>query len=93
MSFLNFFRRPKKPSHPTALLKTGRIIDGTVIDVTMDDSGHITHVFYSYIIAGVEYESSQELDADQRSRQANYTPGSRIVIRYDPRQPINSIVV
>lgn len=94
MSFLNFFRRQKnKSSHPSALLKTGRIIEGTVIDVTTDDHGHITHVFYSYIIAGVEYESSQELDADQRSRHASYAPGSRIVIRYDPRRPINSIVV
>lgn len=94
MSFLNFFRRHKnKTSHPTALLKTGRIIDGYVIDVKTDDRGHITHVFYSYILAGVEYESSQELDADQRIRQVNYSPGSRVVIRYDPRQPINSIVV
>jgi hypothetical protein len=94
MSFLNFFRRQKNTtSHPTALLKTGRIIEGTVIDVKTDDKGHITHVYYSYIVAGVEYESSQELDADQRDRQSNYAPGGRIVIRYDPRHPINSIVV
>ena len=94
MSFLNFFRRQKnKTSHPTTLLRTGRIIEGNVIDVRTDERGHITHVFYSYIIAGVEYESSQELDANQRRRQVSYSPGSHVVIRYDPRQPINSIVV
>ena len=94
MSFLNFFRRQKnKTSHPTALLRTGRIIEGNVIDVKTDERGHITHVFYSYIIAGVGYESSQELDANQRRRQVSYSPGSHIEIRYDPRQPINSIVV
>ena len=94
MSFLNFFQRKKdKTSHPTALLRTGRIVEGSVLDVKTDDRGYITHVFYSYNIAGVEYESSQELNADQRTRQGNYSPGSRIVIRFDPRQPVNSIVV
>ena len=94
MSFLNLFRRKKdKASHPAALLRTGRIVEGSILDVKTDDRGYITHVFYSYSIAGVEYESSQELDTDQRSRQVNYAPGSRIVIRFDPRQPVNSIVV
>lgn len=94
MSFLNLFRRQKdKTSHPSVLLKTGRIIEGSVLDVETDDRGYITHVFYSYMIAGVEYESSQELDANQRSRQMNYAPGTHIVVRYDPRQPVNSIVV
>ncbi len=95
MSFLNLFRRKKidEASHPAPLLRTGRIVDGCILDVQTDERGHITHVFYSYNVAGVEYESSQELDADQRKRKLNYTPGNRIEIRYDPRQPVNSIVV
>lgn len=95
MSFLNRFRRKKvdQASHSTCLLKTGRIVEGRVLDVKTDERGHITHVFYTYHLAGVEYESSQELNAEQRTREADYEPGTRIVIRYDSRRPVNSIVV
>ena len=95
MSFLRFFR--KKPEDETSrlarLAKTGRIADGSVIDVKVDDNRRITHVFYTYMIAGVEYESSQELTPEQRTQATRYEAGTNITIRYDPRQPGNSIVV
>ena len=95
MSFRDLFRRKQEDedSRFSRLAVRGRITDGIVIDVKSDELDRITHVFYTYNIAGVEYESSQELNAEQRTREASYAPGSAITIRYDPRQPGNSVVV
>ena len=67
--------------------------DGNIIDAVSDNSGQITQVTYTYTLAGVLYESSQALDAQQRQRSLDYAPGKQIIVRYDPRQPANSIVV
>ena len=95
MSFLDLFRRKQEDesSRIERLSKTGRITDGVVIDVKLDERGSITHVFYTYNIAGVEYESSQELSAAQRTHESGYALDTAITVRYDPRQPGNSIVV
>jgi hypothetical protein len=45
------------------------------------------------MLAGVLYESSQALNDLQQQRSNDYAPGKGIVVRYDPRQPANSIVV
>ncbi|AXC10631.1 hypothetical protein ACPOL_1283 [Acidisarcina polymorpha] len=82
------------------LVKTGRIIDGTVIDVSdisEAESGHaggLQLILYKYEIAGVVYECSQDVSAmknfvDIQSCRLGF-PCS---IRYDPHQPENSIVV
>lgn len=96
MSIFNLFRRNKadgEAERRAQLLRAGRITEGTVFDVITDDAGHITHVYFSYQINGVDYESSQTLDDSQRQRPADYAPGARITIRYNPRQPGNSVVV
>jgi hypothetical protein len=95
MSFLDRFRKKKEDesSRIALLLKTGRIGEGLILDTTSDTSGSITHIFYTYNIAGVEYESSQALDARQQSLAKRYWPGARVEIRYDPRFPANSVVV
>ncbi len=95
MSFLDRFRRKKEDEAArfARLAKTGRITEGRVLDIKSDDQDRITHVFYTYNIASVEYESSQKLNEEQTARPAGYAPGSRIVVRYDPRQPGNSVVV
>ena len=95
MSLLARFRRKEEDeaSRFARLSKTGRIADGSVLDVRSDDQGRITHVFYNYNIAGVEYETSQELNSEQTAHEALYAPGAHITIRYDPHQPGNSIVV
>jgi len=95
MSFLDRFR--KKPedeaSRIARLSKTGRMADGQIIDAVSDDEGRISQVAYTYMLAGVLYESSQALSTSQQQRSNDYAPGKQIVIRYDPRRPANSIVV
>ena len=95
MSFLDRFRRKKEDeaSRFARLSKTGRITEGSVLDIKSDDHDRITHVFYTYNISGVEYESSQALDARHQSLATRYWPGARVEIRYDPRFPANSVVV
>jgi len=95
MSFLDRFR--KKPedeaSRIARLSKTGRMADGQIIDAVSDNEGRISQVTYTYMLAGVLYESSQALSTSQQQRSSDYVPGKQIVIRYDPRRPANSIVV
>lgn len=95
MSFLDRFRRKKEDeaSRIARLAKTGRMADGEILDAVTDADGKILQVTYSYTLAGVQYESSQDLSATQQERSHQYAPGRQIVIRYDPRQPANSIVV
>ena len=76
------------------LLRAGRIAEGSVFDIITDErTGAITQIFYNYEFNGVEYESSQLLDAGQRQRSADYFPGARVTVRFNPRQPGNSVVV
>jgi len=95
MSFLDRFRKKveDEASRIARLSKTGRMTDGNIIDAVSDNNGRITEVTYTYMLAGVLYESSQALSDDQQQHSFDYAPGKQIVIRYDPRQPANSIVV
>ncbi len=95
MSFLDRFRKriEDEASRIARLSKTGRMTDGNIIDAVSDHNGRITQVTYTYMLAGVLYESSQALDDRQQQRSFDYAPGNQIVVRYDPRQPANSIVV
>ena len=95
MSFLDRFR--KKPEDEASrierLSKTGRMIDGQIIDAVSDNEGQISQVTYTYMLGGMIYESSQTLSIAQQQRSDDYAPGKQVVIRYDPRRPANSIVV
>jgi len=95
MSFLDRFRKKTEDeaSRIDRLSKTGRMADGRIIDAVSDNDGRITEVTYTYTLAGVQYESSQTLSQLQQQRAGDYAPGKQIVIRYDPRRPVNSIVV
>jgi hypothetical protein len=95
MSFLDRFRRKTEDeaSRIARLSSSGRMTDGNIIDAVSDSEGKITQVTYTYELAGVLYESSQTLSLQQREHEADYAPGKQIVVRYDPRQPANSIVV
>ena len=95
MSFLDRFRKrtEDEASRIARLSKTGRMVDGKIIDAVSHDDGRILQVNYTYEIAGVQYESSQELSELQRQRPHDYAPGKQIVVRYEPRRPANSIVV
>jgi hypothetical protein len=95
MSFLDRFRKKTEDeaSRIARLSKTGRMADGKIIDAVSDQSGRITEVVYTYMLAGVQYESSQALSESQQQRSSDYAPGKQIVVRYDPRSPANAIVV
>lgn len=95
MSFLDRFRKKveDEASRIQRLSKSGRMTDGRIIDAVSAMDGRITQVTYTYMLAGVLYESSQALDSNQQERSSDYAPGKQIVVRYDPRQPANSIVV
>ena len=95
MGFLDRFRRKQEdePARVARLLHSGRIVEGRVLDVLDDADGRVTRVFYNYNVAGVDYESSQSLTPEQQQFQSRYIPGAIVTIRYDPRQPPNSIVV
>ena len=95
MSFLDRFRKKTEDeaSRIARLSKTGRMADGKIIDAVSGNDGRITEVTYTYMLAGVQYESSQALSEVQQQRFRDYAPGKQIVVRYDPRQPANSIVV
>ncbi len=97
MGILDLFRRKKvddEAARRRALLTAGRITEGSIFDIVTDEeTGAIKQIFYSYTINGVDYESSQLLDAEQRARQGDYFPGAHVTIRFNPRQPGNSVVV
>jgi hypothetical protein len=95
MSFLDRFRKKSEdePSRIARLSRTGRMADGKIIDVVSDNNGRITEVTYAYMLAGVQYETSQALSELQQQHPNDYAPGKQIVVRYDPRSPANSIVV
>jgi hypothetical protein len=82
------------------LVKTGRIIDGTVLDVSdlsAEESGHpggLQLILYKYEIAGVVYECSQDVSALKNFLDIHSCRlGFPCSIRYDSHQPENSIVV
>ena len=94
MSFLDRFKRKKEDeaSRIARLARDGRMTDGQIIDAESDGDGKILQVTYTYTLAGVQYESSQELSQAQQQRPFDYAPGRQVIIRYDPKQPANSIV-
>jgi hypothetical protein len=76
---------------------SGRITDGTVLDVQEYDSDtdhSVQMVIYTYDVAGVQYECSQDVT---RLRQFLDLHSCRIgvtaSVKYDPHSPGNSIVV
>jgi hypothetical protein len=82
------------------LVSSGRIIDGTVIDISdlgPEDCGRangLRLILYKYEIAGVVYECSQDVTllrdhVDIYKCRLSF-PCS---VRYDPHRPVNSIIV
>ncbi len=79
------------------LSATGRICDGTVLDVQeVNGDGHIPVqlLIYTYEIGGVAYEASQDIT---RLRQFidihSCKLGLPTSVRYDPHNPGDSIVI
>ena len=77
------------------LAASGRIIDGVVVDAPHGDEpleGAPTLIAYRYRIAGVIYECSQDVSALQ-AEIVDFRVDLPVSIKYDPRNPANSIVV
>jgi hypothetical protein len=82
------------------LVKSGRIIDGTVIDISdldPQESGReagMRLILYKYAIAGVVYECSQDVTLMQDHVDIyDCRLGFPCSVRYDPHRPVNSIIV
>ena len=96
MGIFDIFRRKRtddEAARRAELLRTGRISEGSIFDVVTDDNDRITQIFFNYTINGVDYESSQSLDPEQRHREGDYFPGARVTVRFHPQRPGNSVVV
>lgn len=85
----------KKPFDPNErrrnLLANGRITDGSILDTKIDSEGRELVVFV-YTLNGVDFESADELTPEQKLKAENYAPGSKVGIRFDPKNQYDSIV-
>jgi hypothetical protein len=75
----------------------GRITDGTVLDVQEFDSDtdhSVQMVIYTYGVAGVQYECSQDVTQLRQYLDLHSCRiGVATSVKYDPHSPGNSIVV
>jgi hypothetical protein len=82
----------------TDLTRGGRIIDGTVIDVQelegTPDSRPMILLIYTYDVAGVAYEASQDVTyLRQFIDLYSCRLGLHASVKYDPHNPGDSIVI
>jgi len=90
-----FLRRKKKEDPELArrrhLMEHGRITDGRIIDSETGPRGEEI-VFYLYTLNGVDFESSEMLTEEQQRDPLKYAPGSKVGVRFDPRNQGNSML-
>ena len=77
------------------LVLHGRIIDGNILDWTeQPDTGDLGVLHYRYDIAGVTYECAQDVFYLKDSVIVDTSClGMPASVRYDPKNPANSIIV
>ncbi len=79
------------------LVQSGRIVDGMLLDIydiTAEDGRTLTMLLFDYLIAGVDYECSQDITAMRGVVDATQVrAGFPCSVRYQPGNPQNSIVV
>jgi hypothetical protein len=91
MGLIDRLRRKKEPTDAERrahLRKTGRITEGVILDSDIIGGDEI--VYYLYTLNGVDFESSERLDPEQRQDRVKYAPGQKINVRFDPRNQGNS---
>ena len=69
------------------LTAAGKMGDATLVEV------RDTLLFYSYDVRGVEYTASQDIAALGERAPSGYSVTGPICVKYDARNPANSIVV
>jgi len=101
-AYLLLRRKPKRPEEVERarrawLDQVGRITDGTVIDVQeIEANGRPPSLMliFRYDVAGVSYEASQDVTyLRQLINLHSCRLGVPTSVRYDPQNPINSMVV
>jgi hypothetical protein len=78
------------------LVQSGRLVDGMLLDLyeSEEAGGARTFLLFNYLIAGVNYECSQEITAMRDIVEASQVrAGFPCTVRYQPGNPHNSIVV
>jgi hypothetical protein len=79
------------------LRATGRITDGTVLDmheIAEEGQPAAQLLIYTYDVGGVSYECSQDVSTLRQAIDVNkFRIGLPASIKYDPQNPGNSIVV
>jgi hypothetical protein len=79
------------------LSQSGRLVDGMLLDlceVEATDGRTLTMLLFSYRIAGVDYESSQDItDIRGVVDPARIRAGFPCSVRYQPGNPYNSIII
>ena len=79
-----------------AVNSVGRMTDGTLLDApdSAGEPGNLGLLFYRYSVAGVEYSTAQEIyGLRHKIRPEICSPGATAMVKYDPRNPFNSIIV
>jgi hypothetical protein len=69
------------------LVATGKISDAMLVEIREN------LVFYSYMVRGVEYTASQDISRLVDKAVVDFSGISSMSVRYDSRNPANSIVV
>jgi hypothetical protein len=69
------------------LVATGKITDATLVEIREN------LVFYCYGVRGVEYTASQDIARLLEKAAADFSGVSAMSVKYDPRNPANSIVM
>ncbi|MBC7797201.1 MAG: hypothetical protein H7Z37_10045 [Pyrinomonadaceae bacterium] len=96
MAFWNSSQREKidpEVARRERLMTFGRVTEGTILENDSTEVIEVTTVYYTYCVSGADYETSYLLIEEQRENLPKYAPGAKVSVRYDPRQPANSIVV
>ena len=73
----------------------GRIIPGRIVELAepVADGPAGPILLYDYEVAGVTYEAAQDLSAlPEIAAAAPFLPGQTASVKYDPKQPTNSIL-
>src|SRR5215831_381444 len=69
------------------LLAVGKINDARLVEIREN------LVFYSYDVRGVEYTASQDISRFANVMALDFSGVAAMSVKYDPRNPANSIVV
>ena len=70
-----------------ALVGHGKMSDAALVEIRDD------LLFYSYGVRGVEYTASQDVSMLQQYMPPDFSTIDAVSVKYDPRNPANSIVL